>query len=510
MKKTNSRAKSKSSPSSAATKHKEAEIKAQDTTAPAAEAAAVSTDQSPDVSATKPQADSSTADSTTADAKPAKSKDSAPSDKAAKTKSEASADETAEAKDADKAAESQDAKSEDTESKAAADADEAAETDANKAKNAAEAEADKSAEAKDAADKSAEAKAEAKAEATAKADTNKAQTEHDQSDDKKQDLTVKDSAESKDQDKAPAGARALAPKIRKMTATKKKEAKSLATTEDTPIAEAFKARIIVVTSGKGGVGKTTTAAAISTGLALKGHKTAVIDFDVGLRNLDLIMGVELRVVYDFINVIHGEANLNQALIKDRHTDNLYILPASQTRDKDALTYQGVGKVMKELSDMGFEYIVCDSPAGIEAGALIALYYADEAIVTTNPEVSSVRDSDRIIGILNARSRRAEQNLDPVIPKLLLTRYVPERVDKGEMLSNDDIQELLSIPLLGIIPESPDVLKASNAGETIILNQESEAGKAYEDAVERLLGKEVPFRFYQAKKKGFLAKLFGGD
>ena len=295
-----------------------------------------------------------------------------------------------------------------------------------------------------------------------------------------------------------------------MTATKKKEAKSLATTEDTPIAEAFKARIIVVTSGKGGVGKTTTAAAISTGLALKGHKTAVIDFDVGLRNLDLIMGVELRVVYDFINVIHGEANLNQALIKDRHTDNLYILPASQTRDKDALTYQGVGKVMKELSDMGFEYIVCDSPAGIEAGALIALYYADEAIVTTNPEVSSVRDSDRIIGILNARSRRAEQNLDPVIPKLLLTRYVPERVDKGEMLSNDDIQELLSIPLLGIIPESPDVLKASNAGETIILNQESEAGKAYEDAVERLLGKEVPFRFYQAKKKGFLAKLFGGD
>lgn len=488
MKKTNSRAKSKSSPSSAATKHKEAEIKAQDTTAPAAEAAAVSTDQSPDVSATKPQADSSTADSTTADAKPAKSKDSAPSDKAAKTKSEASADEAAEAKDADKAAESQDAKSEDTESKAAADADKAAEADANKAKNAAEAEA----------------------EAKAEADTNKAQTEHDQSDDKKQDLTVKDSAESKDQDKAPAGARALAPKIRKMTATKKKEAKSLATTEDTPIAEAFKARIIVVTSGKGGVGKTTTAAAISTGLALKGHKTAVIDFDVGLRNLDLIMGVELRVVYDFINVIHGEANLNQALIKDRHTDNLYILPASQTRDKDALTYQGVGKVMKELSDMGFEYIVCDSPAGIEAGALIALYYADEAIVTTNPEVSSVRDSDRIIGILNARSRRAEQNLDPVIPKLLLTRYVPERVDKGEMLSNDDIQELLSIPLLGIIPESPDVLKASNAGETIILNQESEAGKAYEDAVERLLGKEVPFRFYQAKKKGFLAKLFGGD
>ena len=302
----------------------------------------------------------------------------------------------------------------------------------------------------------------------------------------------------------------LAPKIRKLTATKKKEAKSLATTEDTPIAEAFKARIIVVTSGKGGVGKTTSAAAISTGLALKGHKTAVIDFDVGLRNLDLIMGVELRVVYDFINVIHGEANLNQALIKDRHTDNLYILPASQTRDKDALTYHGVGKVMQELSDMGFEYIICDSPAGIEAGALIALYYADEAIVTTNPEVSSVRDSDRIIGILNARSRRAEQNLEPVRPKLLLTRYVPERVEKKEMLSTDDIQELLSIPLLGIIPESPDVLKASNAGVTIILDKESEAGQAYQDAVDRLLGEEVPLRFLQVKKKGFLAKLFGGN
>ena len=302
----------------------------------------------------------------------------------------------------------------------------------------------------------------------------------------------------------------LAPKIRKLTATKKKEAKSLATTEDTPIAEAFKARIIVVTSGKGGVGKTTSAAAISTGLALKGHKTAVIDFDVGLRNLDLIMGVELRVVYDFINVIHGEANLNQALIKDRHTDNLYILPASQTRDKDALTYHGVGKVMQELSDMGFEYIICDSPAGIEAGALIALYYADEAIVTTNPEVSSVRDSDRIIGILNARSRRAEQNLEPVRPKLLLTRYVPERVERKEMLSTDDIQELLSIPLLGIIPESPDVLKASNAGVTIILDKESEAGQAYQDAVDRLLGEEVPLRFLQVKKKGFLAKLFGGN
>lgn len=516
MKKINSRAKSKSSPSSAATKHKETELKKQDTTAPitaevtaskdnssAAPAASaeqkVSAERSTDDKASVPQAET--------DAKSECKAESASETEAktdADTKSAGEAETPAENKAEDKA-DTKAAETENTTDAASKEADEGKDADSAQAEPKAEAESKTEAEDKNAADADqAEAdKAEADpAETTAAAD--KAQAN-----DKNQDLTTKDSAETKAPDNAPPGAAPLAPKIRKMTATKKKEAKSLATTEDTPIAEAFKSRIIVVTSGKGGVGKTTSAAAISMGLALRGHKTAVIDFDVGLRNLDLIMGVELRVVYDFINVIHGEVNLNQALIKDRHTDNLYILPASQTRDKDALTYHGVGLVMKELSDMGFEYIVCDSPAGIEAGALIALYYSDEAIVTTNPEVSSVRDSDRIIGILNARSRRAEQNLDPVIPKLLLTRYIPERVDKGEMLSNDDIQELLSIPLLGIIPESPDVLKASNTGETIILNQESEAGQAYNDAVERLLGKEVPFRFYQAKKKGFLAKLFGG-
>ena len=248
--------------------------------------------------------------------------------------------------------------------------------------------------------------------------------------------------------------------------------------------EPFKVRIIVVTSGKGGVGKTTSSAAIATGLAMKGHKTAVLDFDVGLRNLDLIMGCERRVVYDFINVINNEAKLNQALIKDRHVDNLYVLPASQTKDKDALTLLGVEKVFRELDEMGFEYIICDSPAGIETGALLALYFADEAIVTTNPEVSSVRDSDRIIGILNARSRRAELDMEPVVAKLLLTRYLPDRVKKNEMLSVEDVQELLTIPLLGVIPESPDVLRASNSGNPIILDQKSDAGKAYSNAVER--------------------------
>ncbi|MGN0908454.1 MAG: septum site-determining protein MinD [Succinivibrio sp.] len=273
--------------------------------------------------------------------------------------------------------------------------------------------------------------------------------------------------------------------------------------------EPFRERIIVVTSGKGGVGKTTSSAAIATGLAMQGHKTAVLDFDVGLRNLDLIMGCERRVVYDFINVISHEAKLNQALIKDRHVDNLYILPASQTKDKDALTLEGVEEVLRGLDEMGFEYVICDSPAGIENGALMALYFADEAIVTTNPEVSSVRDSDRIIGILNAKSRRAELNMEPVAAKLLLTRYLPHRVKKNEMLSVEDVQELLTIPLLGVIPESQDVLKASNAGNPVVLNKDSDAGKAYMDAVERLLGNEVPLRFV-TDKKGFFGKLFGKE
>ena len=184
--------------------------------------------------------------------------------------------------------------------------------------------------------------------------------------------------------------------------------------------------VIVVTSGKGGVGKTTTSAAIAAGLAMRGKKTVVIDFDVGLRNLDLIMGCERRVVFDFINVINGDAQLNQALIRDKRVDTLYIFPTSQTRDKDALKRDGVEKVMDELKRT-FDYVVCDSPAGIEHGALTALYFADSAIIVTNPEVSSVRDSDRIIGLLAAKSRRAERGEEPVKEHLLLTRYSPERV-----------------------------------------------------------------------------------
>ncbi|AEW44509.1 septum site-determining protein [Serratia symbiotica str. 'Cinara cedri'] len=269
------------------------------------------------------------------------------------------------------------------------------------------------------------------------------------------------------------------------------------------------ASIIVVTSGKGGVGKTTSSAAIATGLAKKGQKTAVLDFDIGLRNLDLIMGCERRVVYDFINVIQGDATLNQALIKDKRTKNLYILPASQTRDKDALTRDGVEKVLNDLNNMDFDFVVCDSPAGIETGALMALYFADEAIITTNPEVSSVRDSDRILGILASKSRRAEKGELPIKEHLLLTRYNAGRVSCGDMLSMKDVLEILCIPLLGVIPEDQSVLRASNQGTPVILDFESDAGKAYDDTVRRLLGEDRPYRFVEEEKKSFLKRLFWG-
>ncbi|MCE5387890.1 MAG: septum site-determining protein MinD [Acidithiobacillus sp.] len=268
------------------------------------------------------------------------------------------------------------------------------------------------------------------------------------------------------------------------------------------------AQTIVVTSGKGGVGKTTTSAAIASGLALRGHRTVVIDFDVGLRNLDLVMGCERRVVYDFINVIHGEARLQQALIRDRTLDNLYILPTSQTRDKEALSDEGVARVMEELQQE-FDYIVCDSPAGIETGALRALYHADVAIVVTNPEVSSVRDSDRILGILAARSKRAEEGREPVQEHLLLTRYSPKRVQEGEMLSLEDVKELLRVPLLGVIPESPIILQASNQGIPAIHMKGSDVAQAYEDTVARFLGEERPLRFIQQEKSSFFKRLFGG-
>ncbi|AKC60595.1 septum site-determining protein MinD [Blochmannia endosymbiont of Camponotus (Colobopsis) obliquus] len=267
-------------------------------------------------------------------------------------------------------------------------------------------------------------------------------------------------------------------------------------------------RIIVITSGKGGVGKTTSSAAIATGLACKGKKTVVIDFDIGLRNLDLIMGCERRVVYDFINVIQNEVKLNQALIKDKHTELLYILPASQTRDKDALTRNGVEKVLNNLNNMHFEFMICDSPAGIETGALMALYFADEAIITTNPEISSVHDSDRILGILSSKSKHAENNTGKIKEHLLLTRYNPKRVSCGDMLSIEDVVEILQIPIIGVIPEDKSVLRSSNQGIPIILNKKSKAGQAYSDMVDRLLGEFRPLRFIQNDKKNFIRRFLG--
>ncbi|OJX29461.1 MAG: septum site-determining protein MinD [Burkholderiales bacterium 68-12] len=268
------------------------------------------------------------------------------------------------------------------------------------------------------------------------------------------------------------------------------------------------AKIVVVTSGKGGVGKTTTSASFASGLALRGFKTAVIDFDVGLRNLDLIMGCERRVVYDLINVIQGEANLNQALIKDKQCDNLFVLAASQTRDKDALTQEGVEKVLADLAEMGFEYIVCDSPAGIESGALLAMRYADEALVVTNPEVSSVRDSDRILGMLASKTRRAIEGGEPIKEHLLITRYNPSRVQDGQMLSLEDIQDILRIKLIGVIPESEAVLQSSNQGIPAIHAKGSDVAEAYQDVIARFLGEDRPLRFIDAEKPGFFKRLFG--
>ena len=267
-------------------------------------------------------------------------------------------------------------------------------------------------------------------------------------------------------------------------------------------------QIVVVTSGKGGVGKTTTSASFATGLAMRGKKTAVIDFDVGLRNLDLILGVERRVVYDFINVIQDGVKLTQALIKDKQHENLFILAASQTRDKEALTQDGVKRVLDELAEMGFDYIVCDSPAGIETGAMMAMHYADAAVVVTNPEVSSVRDSDRILGMLGSKTQRAIDGREPVKEHLLITRYNPNRVEGGQMLSLGDIHEILRTPLIGVIPESEAVLQASNQGVPAILMKGSNVAEAYLDVVGRFLGEERPMRFIEAEKQGFFKRWFG--
>jgi septum site-determining protein MinD len=266
------------------------------------------------------------------------------------------------------------------------------------------------------------------------------------------------------------------------------------------------AKVLVVTSGKGGVGKTTTAAALGAALAQAGENVVVVDFDVGLRNLDLVMGAERRVVYDLINVIQGDAKLSQALIRDKRIDTLSLLPASQTRDKDALTEAGVALIIEQLREK-FDWIICDSPAGIEKGAMMAMRYADIAIVVTNPEVSSVRDSDRIIGMLDSKTAKAERD-ERIEKHLLLTRYDAGRAARGEMLKTDDVLEILSIPLLGIVPESVDVLNASNLGSPVTLNSPtSAAARAYFDAARRLRGEKFEVTI-PIQRKSFMVRLFG--
>jgi septum site-determining protein MinD len=265
-------------------------------------------------------------------------------------------------------------------------------------------------------------------------------------------------------------------------------------------------KVIVVTSGKGGVGKTTTTAALGAALAATGQNVVVVDFDVGLRNLDLVMGAERRVVYDLINVVQGVAKLPQALIRDKRVDTLSLLPASQTRDKDALTEDGVQRVIKELRTK-FDWVICDSPAGIERGATLAMRFADTAIIVTNPEVSSVRDSDRIIGLLDSKTELAEKG-ERIEKHILISRYDPARAARGEMLNIKDVLDILSIPLLGIIPESEEVLRASNLGTPVTLNDPSSApAQAYRDAAARLRGQTVPMTV-PADRKGFFDKLFG--
>lgn len=267
------------------------------------------------------------------------------------------------------------------------------------------------------------------------------------------------------------------------------------------------AKVLVVTSGKGGVGKTTSTAALGAALAQTGQNVVVVDFDVGLRNLDLVMGAERRVVFDLINVIQGDAKLSQALIRDKRIETLSILPASQTRDKDALTAEGVARVMQELREK-FDWVICDSPAGIERGAQLAMYHADHAIVVTNPEVSSVRDSDRIIGMLDSTTEKAKGG-GKIEKHLLLTRYDPARAARGEMLRIEDVLEILSIPLLGIIPESEEVLRASNLGAPVTLSSpDSPPARAYAEAARRLEGEKLEITV-PTERRGLFARLFKG-
>lgn len=265
----------------------------------------------------------------------------------------------------------------------------------------------------------------------------------------------------------------------------------------------MKAKVVTVTSGKGGVGKTTTTANLGVSLAKLGKKTVVIDADIGLRNLDVVMGLENRIVYDLVDVIEGRSKLRQAMIKHKQFPELYLIPAAQTRDKTAVSPADMIDICNKLRTE-FDFIVIDSPAGIERGFRNAVAPADEVLIVTNPEVSAVRDADRIIGMLEA------ENKEP--GKLIINRLKPDMVKKGEMLSAADVTDILAIQVIGIVPEDEHVIPASNSGVPVTLNENSRAGIAFRNIARRLCGETVPFLDLEPNQSFFgrIAKLFGGQ
>ncbi len=256
-------------------------------------------------------------------------------------------------------------------------------------------------------------------------------------------------------------------------------------------------KVITITSGKGGVGKSTTTANLALGLALAGKRVVAVDLDIGLRNLDMILGLENRIVYDVVNIVEKACKLNQALIKDKRTDNLYLIAAAQTRDKSAVNAQQIIDLTNELKQ-SFDFIILDSPAGIESGFKNAMLPADEVIIVTTPEISAVRDADRVIGILESNEKNEMS--------LIINRINPVLVKKGDMMSKDDVLQVLSIPLLGIVPEDSNIVSYTNIGEPSILHKDSKSGKAYKNIVQRLLGHDVPLMDIMEEKKGILKSI----
>jgi len=263
--------------------------------------------------------------------------------------------------------------------------------------------------------------------------------------------------------------------------------------------------IITVTSGKGGVGKSTTTANLAVGLANLGKKVVAIDFDIGLRNLDMILGLENRIVYDIVDVMEERCNLSQALINDKKAKSLYFLPASQTNDKDVLEREKVKKLLLSLKEE-FDIVLLDSPAGIESGFEHSIFLADRALIVSTPDVSSVRDADRVIGIIDAKSEKAKEGKE-VEKHVIINRIKPEMVEAGNMLSTEDVLGILALPLIGVIPDDEDIIGSTNMGDPIINKEKSISAESYKRIARRVLGEEIGFMDFKAKK-GFFGAIKG--